>query len=138
MTVSECWRPACPLGLRLPIGLGPVILRCGLFIAALARRCWLLGLGDGVGVAWILRILALGTQAKILCRAYSVTPVSLKGVPDLCNRCEWCQSTLTSKLVGRAVHLPSLAVASERLLRWYQRAVICNLWWPWWRLLLGG
>lgn len=35
------------LGLREPMGLGPVILRCGLFIAALSRLRSL-GRGDGV------------------------------------------------------------------------------------------
>jgi hypothetical protein len=35
-TVSECCNPVAA---GLPIGLGPVILRCGEFIAALARRC---------------------------------------------------------------------------------------------------
>lgn len=68
MTVSECCRPACPLGLLLPIGLGPVILRCGLFIAALARRCWLLGRGEGVGVAWTLMTSVQGPWIfKVMC-----------------------------------------------------------------------
>lgn len=55
ITVSECCSGelpilCCPAGLLLPMGLGPVILRWGLFIAALARRCWQLGRGEGVGV----------------------------------------------------------------------------------------
>jgi hypothetical protein len=57
-TVSECCRPFWPLGLRLPMGRGPVILRAGLSIA---RRCWELGRGEGVGVAWIWKMLAICT-----------------------------------------------------------------------------
>jgi hypothetical protein len=58
-TVSECCRPFWPLGLRLPMGRGPVILRAGLSIA---RRCWELGRGEGVGVARILKMLAIYTH----------------------------------------------------------------------------
>lgn len=135
MTVSECCRPACPLGLLLPIGLGPVILRCGLFIAALARRCWLLGLGEGVGVAWIWKISVHGAWLS-KCLAYAMASIGLKRVSHLCNGCKWCQGTLASKLVGRTVHLPRLTVASKRLLGWDQRAIICDLRRPRWRLLL--
>lgn len=35
------------------MGLGPVILRCGLTIAAAGLRPWLLGLGDGEGEYYV-------------------------------------------------------------------------------------
>jgi hypothetical protein len=51
------------------MGLGPVILRCGLFVEPCALRCWELGRGEGVGVAciYILSTLILDFYFTVPC-----------------------------------------------------------------------
>jgi hypothetical protein len=138
-TVSECCKSVRPLGLLLPMGLGPVILRCGLFVEPCALRCWELGRGEGVGVACICGMLVLIPLLPLHFRVtYAMSPIRLKRIPHLRNRRKRRQRALAAKLIRRAVHLPRLAVAGERLLRWDERAIVRDLWWPRWRLLLLG